>query len=325
MDMSKGATPRSLVRQLSDGSWLESSRGERTFGYLLLAPAVIVLLVVVLYPVVLTFWYSLHKIDLRFPALGTPFVGLRNYQLLLTDPFYKDQFGQAVLFTVGFALVSVTLEMSFGLLAALLMHKPPFASGLVRAVVLIPWAVPGVVAATMWRFMLDVQAGVFNAALIALGLHPVDFLGSNWPAFWSLVATGVWKTVPYVGLLLLAGLQTIPDELYEAARVDGASAWERFQRITLPLLKPAFLVALLFRFLDAIRTFDLPMALTNGGPAGFTTSLSIIAYKTYFQSSNFGIGSALSVVNFCLALTFAMLFIRVLGADLVGRGKEVER
>ena len=304
--------------------WLESARGERVFGYILLVPAFAILLGVVFYPIVLTFWYSLHRIDLRFPNLGTPFVGLGNYEGLLVDPFYSAPFGQAVFFTVLFAVVSVTLEMLLGLAAALLMHKPPFASGLTRAVVLIPWAVPGVVAATIWRFMLDVQAGVFNTTLLSLNLEPINFLGQSWPAFWSLVAAGVWKTTPYVGLLLLAGLQTIPEDVYEAAKVDGANAWQRFRRVTLPLLRPAILVALLFRFLDAIRTFDLPLTLTDGGPAGSTTSLSILAYRTFFQASNFGVGSALSVVNFFAALLFAMLFIRVLGADVV-RGKEGER
>ena len=302
-------------------SWLESSRGERVFGYALLVPAFAILLGVVFYPIVLTFWYSMHRIDLRFPNLGTPFIGLGNYEGLLVDPFYSAPFGQAAFFTVAFAVVSVSLEMTLGLAAALLMHKPPFAAGLTRAIVLIPWAVPGVVAATMWRFMLDVQAGIFNTTLLSLRLEPINFLGNNWPAFWSLVAAGVWKTTPYVGLLLLAGLQTISDDVYEAAKVDGANAWQRFRRITLPLLRPSILVALLFRFLDAIRTFDLPLTLTDGGPAGFTTSLSILAYRTFFQASNFGVGSALSVVNFFAALFFAMLFIRFLGADLV-RGRE---
>jgi multiple sugar transport system permease protein len=316
------ARPTALVTPRA--SWLESARGERIFGYALLAPAFAILLGVVFYPIALTFWYSLHRIDLRFPNLGTPFVGLGNYAALLTDPFFSAPFGQAVFFTVAFAVVSVTLEMVLGLAAALLMHKPPFAAGLTRAVVLIPWAVPGVVGATIWRFMFDVQAGIFNTTLLSLRLDPVNFLGQSWPAFWSLVVAGVWKTTPYVGLLLLAGLQTISEDVYEAAKVDGASAWQRFARITLPLLRPAILVALLFRFLDAIRTFDLPLTLTDGGPAGFTTSLSILAYRTFFQASNFGIGSSLAVVNFFAALLFAMLFIRVLGADLV-RGKEGER
>jgi multiple sugar transport system permease protein len=324
MPSSNATATRPTAPAATTAGWLESARGERIFGYALLVPAFVILVGVVFYPILLTFWYSLHRIDLRFPGLGTPFVGLGNYAGLLTDPFYSAPFGQAVFFTVVFALVSVSLEMLLGLAAALLMHKPPFASGLTRAVVLIPWAVPGVVAATMWRFMLDVQAGIFNTTLLSLRLEPINFLGNSWPAFWSLVAAGVWKTTPYVGLLLLAGLQTIPEDVYEAAKVDGASAWQRFRRVTLPLLRPAILVALLFRFLDAIRTFDLPLTLTDGGPAGATTSLSILAYRTFFQASNFGVGSALSVVNFFAALLFAMLFIRVLGADLV-RGKEGER
>jgi multiple sugar transport system permease protein len=277
---------------------------------------------VVFYPIVLTFWFSLHRIDLRFANLPQPFIGLQNYLTFLDDPFFSAPFKQAVTFTVLFAVTSVTLEMLLGLGAALLMHRPPFLRGLTRAIMLVPWAIPGVVAGTFWRFLFDGQAGIFNLVILSLGGQPVNFLGTPWGAFWSLVVAGVWKTVPYVGLLLLAGLQTIPEDLYEAARVDGAGAWQRFIRITLPLLRPAFLVALLFRFLDAIRTFDLPLTLTGGGPAGFTTSLSVLGYQMYFQSSNIGVGSAVAVMNFTLALAFALLFIRVLGGGLVGTKAE---
>lgn len=308
------------VRRRAPWLDLEHARNERLFGYLLLLPAFGILFGVVFYPVLLTFWYSLHRIDLRFANLPQTFRGLQNYaDILGADPFYSAPFQQAVFFTILFALVSVTFEMLLGLGAALLMHRPPFLTGVTRAAMLIPWAVPGVVAATIWRFMLDGQAGVFNLFILSLGGQPVNFLGTPWGAFWSLILVGTWKTVPYVGLLLLAGLQTIPGDLYEAARVDGASVWQRFTRITLPLLRPAVLVALLFRFLDAIRTFDLPFNLTGGGPGTFTTSLSMLAYTTFFQASNFGVGSAFALMNFVLALGFALLFIRVLGQGLVGR------
>jgi multiple sugar transport system permease protein len=216
----------------------------------------------------------------------------------------------------------VTLELVLGLIMALLMHNAFRGRGILRAVVLVPWAILTVGTAMMWKTIFDADLGFANQVLQALhlpGAHTV-WLGQNGYALAVMIFADVWKTAPFMALLLLAGLQVIPDDVYEAAKVDGASAWQRFTSITLPLLKPAILVALIFRTLDALRIFDLPFVLTQG--ANGTTSLSLYAYQQLTQNRLIGPGSALAVLTFIIVMAVSFLYIRLVGGNIRGLAEE---
>jgi ABC-type sugar transport system permease subunit len=225
-------------------------------------PAVGTILLIALFPLGWTVWESLHLHDLRMPWLGRPFIGLDNYLEALGD----QRFREALVHTLVFTLTSVTLELTLGCVLALAMNRTFRGRGLVRAAILVPWAIPTVVAALIWRFMFDGDSGIVNTALASLGVDPPVWFVDRLAAWVPVVLGDVWKETPFVALLLLAGLQGIDASLYEAARIDGASAWRQFRYITLPLLKPALLVALIFRTRDAFRVFDLVYVMTGGGP-----------------------------------------------------------
>jgi multiple sugar transport system permease protein len=282
----------------------------------LLLPAVGTILLVALFPLSWTLWESLHLHDLRMPWLGRPFIGAANYLEALGDPRFWGALGH----TVFFASVSVGLELVIGLGLALSMNRAFRGRGPVRAAILIPWAIPTVVAGLLWRFMFDGQGGIVNAVLVGLGLldEPRVWFIEARSAWVPVILADVWKTTPFVALLLLAGLQNIDASLYEAARIDGASAWRQFRHVTLPLLKSALLVALIFRTLDAFRVFDLIYALTGGGPGTSTEPIALYTFNTLFQTLRFGYGSALSVIVFVVTFSLALLYIRLLGADLTG-------
>jgi multiple sugar transport system permease protein len=229
------------------------------------------------------------------------FVGLGNFAFLARDP----RFWNALANTAYFTALSVALELGLGLALALGLQRAFPGRGLVRAAVLVPWAVPTVVSAKMWAWMLDPETGIVN---YALGTRGLDWLGRPALAIHAAIATDVWKTTPFVALLLLAGLEAIPADLYRAARVDGATPWRTFREITLPLLRPALLVAALFRALDAFRVFDAVFVLTGGGPANTTETLSIYAYRRLFQTLDFGTGSALSLATFACVAAIAAAF-----------------
>jgi ABC-type sugar transport system permease subunit len=277
---------------------------------------VLTIVLVALFPLVWTFWESLHLHDLRMPWLGRPFVGLTNYLEAFGDPRFRGALGH----TAFFAVASVTLELVIGLWLALALNRAFRFRGLVRAAVLVPWAIPTVVSALLWRFMFEGQSGIVNAALVGLGLvgQPVVWLVDPKAAWVPIILADVWKTTPFVALLLLAGLQNIDASLYEAARIDGASAWRQFRYVTLPLLKPALLVALIFRTLDAFRVFDLIYALTGGGPGTSTEPIALYTFNALLQNLQFGYGSALSVIVFVLTFSLALVYIRFLGAELMG-------
>ncbi len=282
----------------------------------LLLPAVGTILLVALFPLSWTLWESLHLHDLRMPWLGRPFIGAANYLEALGDPRFWGALGH----TVFFASVSVGLELVIGLGLALSMNRAFRGRGPVRAAILIPWAIPTVVAGLLWRFMFDGQGGIVNAVLVGLGLldEPRVWFIEARSAWVPVILADVWKTTPFVALLLLAGLQNIDASLYEAARIDGASAWRQFRHVTLPLVKSALLVALIFRTLDAFRVFDLIYALTGGGPGTSTEPIALYTFNTLFQTLRFGYGSALSVIVFVVTFSLALLYIRLLGADLTG-------
>ncbi len=243
------------------------------------------------------------------------FIGFKHYQNDLSDMRMWKALGNTLTFTV----LSVFIELVLGLAIALLINKAFIGRGIIRATILIPWAIPTAVSALMWKFLYDGQNGIVAKFFEQIGL--VDSMSSlltnGTGAMFSVIFTDVWKTTPYMALLLLAGLQTIPDSLYEAAAIDGATKWKQFTKVTLPLLKSSLLVALLFRTLDAFRVFDLIYVLTGGGPANSTETISLLAYKVMFSQTNFGDGSALSVIVFICVAIISMLYIKFLGKDLL--------
>jgi ABC-type sugar transport system permease subunit len=277
----------------------------------MMLPAVGTIVLVALFPLAWTAWESLHLHDLRMPWLGRPFVGLEHYGALLSDP----RFWGAVRNTALFTVITVLAELALGMALALGLERIVRGRGLARVLVLLPWAIPTAVAALIWRFMFEGETGVANEILVSLGLldRPLIWFVGSTSAWVPVMLADIWKTTPFVTLLLLAGLQNIPEPLYEAARMDGAGAWGRFREITLPLLWPALLVALLFRTLDALRVFDLVYVLTGGGPGTATEPLSLLAFDALLQNLRFGYGSAISMTVFVTAFFIALVFIRVLG------------
>jgi multiple sugar transport system permease protein len=280
---------------------------------LLVAPALVAIALVAFYPLLSNLWLSLHAKNLRFPARGEPFVGLDNYFALSQD----FRFWNALRNTSLITAVSVSAELVLGMLAALAIHRAFRGRGIVRAALLVPWAMTTVVTARMWDWIFNANYGVFNAVLVKLRL--IDgyraWTASGDSAIWIVIGADVWKTMPFMALLLLAGLQMIPSDLYEGARIDGAGAWRLFWRITLPLLRPSILVALLFRTLDAVRIFDLPFVLTGGGPGFATETLSIYAYRALFTNLDVGYGATLAFGTFAAVMAVAWFFVRVLGSE----------
>ena len=291
-------------------------RQEARLAWGLVLPAVGTIILVAFFPLAWTFWESVHLHDLRMPWLGRPVIGADNYVEALGDPRFWSALGHTAFF-VG---VSVSLELGLGIGLALAMNRSFRGRGLVRVVVLVPWAIPTVVAGLVWRFMFEGESGIANAVLVGSGLlsEPLVWFVQAGTAWVPVILADVWKTTPFVALLLLAGLQNIDASLYEAARIDGASAWRQFVHVTLPLLKPAILVALIFRTLDAFRIFDLIYALTGGGPGTSTEPISLYTFNVLLQTLRFGYGSALSIIVFIITFVLALLYIRLLGADLTG-------
>jgi multiple sugar transport system permease protein len=263
------------------------------------------MVLVAAFPIIYAFVLSLYVYQGR---LREGFGGLENYTEALTDP----RFWNAVRATFIFTVTSVTAEFAIGLGFALIMRQAFRGRGVTRASILVPWVIPTVIAAQLWYFMFSVTPGFVN---YILGLDRFNWLGQPGWAMFTLVFADVWKTAPFVALLLLAGLQTIPDEMYESARVDGASTWQRFWYITMPLLKPAILVALLFRTVDALRMFDLAQVMTGG--AFNTEPLSMLVQRYVVQTPNPGLGSTFSTLTFIIVLIIGVLFVRALGRDFV--------
>jgi multiple sugar transport system permease protein len=276
-------------------------RGEEN-GNKYVAPAIALLSLVTVYPVLSVLYMSLHRRLLIFDI--SKFVGLDNYRFLLTDERFWNAFRNTVYFTGA----SVSLELALGLALALFMNRTFRFRGIVTAIILVPWAIPTVVSARMWEWMYNTDFGILNHILGT----KINWLGSPFWAMNAAVFMDVWKTTPFVIILLLAGLKVIPGELYQAARIDGAGAWQIFWKITLPLLMPVVLVVLIFRTLDAFRVFDAVYVLTGGGPANTTETLSIYAYKVLFQTLQFGYGSTLSIIVFLCVGIISVLYIRLL-------------
>jgi multiple sugar transport system permease protein len=288
------------------------SRGipERRLAWLMTAPSIVLIALVAVYPIIYAIWLSLHEYSLVQAGLSrwaSP-AGLGNY----IDAFKDSEFWSAVRVTLIFTVASVFFETVIGLGMAMAMHAAFRGQGILRTVVLVPWAVLTVVTAIMWRTIVDPNLGFVNQIV---GGNTV-WLGEEPQALIVMIVADVWKTAPFMALLLLAGLQVIPGEIYEAAKVDGASTWQRFLRITLPLLTPALLVALIFRTLDALRIFDLPKVLTNG--ANGTTSLSLLAQRTFQENRLYGEGATISVLTFLLVMLVSFAYIRLVGGNIRG-------
>ncbi|MBI4677415.1 MAG: sugar ABC transporter permease [Elusimicrobia bacterium] len=278
----------------------------RDRGILFILPLLAFVAAFIIVPICGAFWNSAFQ-DIGY--LQTRFVGLGNYRQALSDPAFR----QSLKFTIIFIAVSVPLELALGLAFALILDLDLPFRGALRACVLLPWAIPTAISARVWELIYGYGYGLANALWTGLGCGgPVNWLGTPWRAFGSLVAAEAWKTTPFVTIILLAGLSAIPRDLYSQAKVDRANSLQIFWRITLPLLRPAMLVALLFRTIDALRVFDVIYVLTHGGPGGSTTSLSLYAYK-YFLNGDFGYGSAISVALFLVAFAFSLAYVRLAG------------
>jgi multiple sugar transport system permease protein len=283
------------------------TRSERKLAWILCAPAVLAMLAVTAYPIGYAIVLSFQKLDLRFPE-QTEFVGLANYGTVLSSElWWTDVFN-----TVFIVVISVGIELVLGMAIALVMNRAIFGRGLVRTSVLIPYGIITVVAAFAWQFAFASDSGfVNNLPLIS---DEMDWFGGRFSSFAVIIMAEIWKTTPFMALLLLAGLVTIDDQLYEAAKVDGAGAWQRFTRITLPLMKPAILVALLFRTLEGFRVFDSIFIMTRG--AQETESISILGFNQLINRLNLGLGSAVSVLLFVIVVGVAAIFVKGLGVKV---------
>ncbi len=279
------------------------SMTETRSGLAFLMPALTVLALVSLYPILALLWLSMRHRVLPFQI--DQFIGFENYALLFVTP----RFWNSLTVTGYFTGVSVAIEVILGLAIALLLAYSFKGVGWVRAAVLLPWAIPTVVTAKIWDWMYQPQVGVLNYVLQAMHLTtaPIHWLGSPSWAIHAAIVADVWKTTPFVVILLLAGLAMIPRDLYRAAAIDGASSWHTFWHITLPHLRTLLIVVILFRMIDAMRVFDLLFVMTGGGPADMTETLSIYTYKILFQTLQFGYGSAIGVVMFLLVASVSLV------------------
>ena len=270
---------------------------------LFVLPLVLFISFLTLLPVFGTLWNSLWQ---DVPFMARRFIVFDNYVRLFSD----HQFWQALLFTSVFATISVFLEMVFGMIVALVLNENFRFRGIMRGIVLIPWAIPSVIGARIWQLIYRYDFGLANWMLNTAGLQPVNWLGSSLGAIVALVIADVWRTTPFVAIIVLAGLQTVPEDILAQARVDGANMYNRFFKIVLPIIKPIVIVALLFRTIDSLRVFELIYVITGGGPGGATTSLSVYGYH-FFLLGDFGYGSAVSVLLFIIALLCALAYIKI--------------
>jgi multiple sugar transport system permease protein len=287
----------------------EGARAERRLGWLLCAPAVIVMIAVTAYPIGYAIYLSLERYDLRFPSQAK-FIGFSNYGAVLSSPYWWH----ALWITLIITVISVAIELVLGMLLALLMHRTLFGRGTVRTAVLIPYGIVTVVAAFSWQYAWTPDTGYLSS--LFGNAAPLTHTAQ---AIAVIILAEVWKTTPFMALLLMAGLALVPEDLQKAAKMDGATAWQRFTRVTLPLMKPAILVALLFRTLDAFRIFDNIFVLTAG--SNNTGSVSILGYDNLFTALNLGIGSAISILIFLCVAIIAFFFIKGFGAAAPGQDR----
>ncbi|NER86091.1 MULTISPECIES: sugar ABC transporter permease [unclassified Moorena] len=277
---------------------------EQRTGWLLVTPALLLLLLVYGYPILRSFWLSLFTKNLG-TQLQPVFSGLNNYGRMIGD----GRFWQSLWNTVIFTSVSVALELVLGIAIALILNQTFKGRGIVRTIAILPWALPTALIGLVWAWMFNDQFGVWNDILLRLGIiqDGINWLGYPTTAMMAVIAADVWKTTPFISILLLAGLQSIPQDLYEAHALDGATPWQSFKQITLPLLTPQILISLLFRFAQAFGVFDLIKVMTGGGPGGATEVVSLYIYTTVMDYLDFGYGAALVVVTFLILVTTVVI------------------
>ncbi|HEY8601302.1 MAG TPA: sugar ABC transporter permease [Thermomicrobiales bacterium] len=284
----------------------------RYWAYFLLIPSMILLLAIIVYPIGSGILLSFRTMRLTRPDLGTPFIGLQHYADLMRDPVFR----LAARNTVIWVVLGASSQFVVGLITALALNRKVRGIWLIRILVLVPWFLPSVVAGHIWALMLDPRLGVINDLLVKVGIldqyrswfsNPVTSLP-------TVLTVDLWRSFPYFSLFLLAGLQAIPEELYEAASVDGAGYWQRFRQITMPLLAPVIVATVVLRVIGLVNSPDLLIVLTNGGPGNSTQVLSLFAFQTAYTAFNFGYAAAISVVILLLLMAFTVVYVRVSGA-----------
>ena len=288
--------------------------GNKWYFFILILPAFTMLIIFIVLPIIQSISMSFYRIISSMSHEKPVFVGFRNYMELGNDPVAIH----SLWVTMVFVAVSTFFEMAIGLLLALLMHVRSSIRGILRVFILIPWAIPTVVSAQMWRFHFNDGYGIVNYLLFGTQVERfIPWLASPATALWAIIIADIWKTSSFSALIILAGLQMIPLELYESAKVDGAGVWRRFYHITWPLIRPALLVALLFRTIDAFRVFDLAFVMTQGGPADATNVLQLYGYKKMFMEGLMGYGSAISVGIFIIIFILSIFYVRIAGRRML--------
>ncbi len=285
-------------------------RADRRLGYSLVTPVIVLLLAITAFPLLYNLWNAFHFDNLSYAGLPHKWVGFSNFSLL----FHASSGWVAALErTLIFTLVTIVFDIVVALAMALMMNRTFRGRGFLRAAILVPWAVPTVVSATLWKTMFDPRAGFVDYFLSAF--HPawasLSWLGASvWRSWVAVFVADSWKNIPFVAIILLAGLQVIPNEVYEAAKMDGATWWQSFRRITLPMLKPVISVALIFRTLQALLVFDVIYIMTGGGPGNSTETLSFLNYQTFIVNTDFGVGGAMSILLVIIALIVSAIYVR---------------
>ena len=283
-------------------------KADRAFGLKLVAPAMIILIVLLALPTVLTAIYSLHDVPASGSSFG-PFVGIENYQIIFASPVFWRSAQVTLTFAIGFVIFSTVI----GLAMAMLLNQRFIGRGLARALLIIPWATPWLVIGILWKWFADGSVGGLNAVLLALGIISdyQPFLSDPNTALPITVLAAVWRQASFAGILLLAGLQTLPEELHEAAQLDGANWWQRFTNITVPWLRPVLITVTVFNIIYAFLQFDVIFAMTGGGPGDTTQVMSILIYRQLFVNTNIGLGSALAVVLGVVALVGGLVIVKL--------------
>jgi ABC-type sugar transport system permease subunit len=281
---------------------------EALLAYGLVGPSILLMVWLILFPLLHAFWTSLHRVNFMFP--GEPFIGLGNYAKMVRSPEFWDSVTRTGYFTV----VSILSQTTLGIAIAHLLNCKFPARPVVRTLFLLPWAVPTIVNGTLWRWILDGSTGALNHLLMQIGLidQNIIWLGKPFLAMNMIILVDTWKMLPLYAIMFLAGLQTIPDELYDAARADGARSWQVFRYVTLPSLKSVILVVLILRTLQTFRVFDIIFVMTRGGPANGTMVVTFLTYFTTFKFQNFGYGSAMAFFIAATCLALAWIYIRIL-------------
>ncbi len=300
------ATPKSSAIRTS--SWKKVIQ-KKSLPYLLVAPMVIMVFLVIIIPILRNVWMSFFDWYLARPS-SHPFVGLENYQALFKDPIFVKSAGVTLIYIV----VTVAARFILGLGIAILLNQSFIGRGLARSLIIIPWAVPEVIACLIWIQMFDLQYGIINHWLVSLNIvpEPLKWLASTSLALPAAMIVNVWKGTPWAAIMLLAGLQSIPHELYEVAMIDGANAWKKFWNVTLPLLKPISLAVFLLLVIWTIKDFAIVYVLNKGGPANATEVLTIFIYHKAFQGLRMGVASAAGVVLLIASMLFTVFYLRAL-------------